>query len=350
MAMTAERETIDLPLPEVAPEPTLQVRDLTAEFRTRAGALRAVENVSFDVGRGRALAIIGESGSGKSALLRSILGLEAPNCEVRGKVLLEGRDLRSLKRKDREAVRGSQVAMVFQDPLTALDPVFTVKRQLTETLRRHLGVSRSEAKTRAVGLLEAVQIPSPEERLESYPFELSGGMRQRVVIAMALACEPVLLLADEPTTALDVTVQAKVIRLIRSIQTERNMSMILVTHDLAVAAQVADDIAVMYAGRLVETGRVADVVAKPRHPYTRGLLEANVKPGQTRRPQVIVGSPPNLTRLPAGCAFAPRCPNDTVACWTERPESRRIGAHSVAACHQLGAEGEVPVLVSAGQP
>jgi oligopeptide/dipeptide ABC transporter ATP-binding protein len=337
MAMTAELEIMQPRMPEPDADATLRVRELTTEFRTRAGRLRAVDNVSFDVSRGRALAIIGESGSGKSAMLRSILGLTASNAEVRGEVLLEGRNLLAMGRRERESVRGRQVAMVFQDPLTALDPVFTVKRQLTETLRRHLGVSRSEAKARAIALLEAVQIPSPEERLEAYPFELSGGMRQRVVLAMALACEPVLLLADEPTTALDVTVQAKVIQLIRSIQTERNMSMILVTHDLAVAAQVADDIAVMYAGRLVEFGPVADVVASPNHPYTRGLLEANVKPGQARPPQVIDGSPPNLTRLPTGCAFAPRCPHDTVRCWTERPALSQTGAAAAAACHQTGA-------------
>jgi oligopeptide/dipeptide ABC transporter ATP-binding protein len=337
MAMTAEREIVQTHVPEPNADVTLRVRDLTTEFRTRAGRLRAVDSVSFDVERGRSLAIIGESGSGKSAMLRSILGLTAHNAEVKGQVLLEGKDLLAMGRKERESVRGRQVAMVFQDPLTALDPVFTVKRQLTETLRRHLGVSRSEARTRAIKLLEDVQIPSPEERLEAYPFELSGGMRQRVVLAMALACEPVLLLADEPTTALDVTVQAKVIQLIRNIQTERNMSMILVTHDLAVAAQVADDIAVMYAGRLVEFGPVADIVSSPTHPYTRGLLEANVKPGQKDAPQVIVGSPPNLARLPTGCAFAPRCPNDTVACWTERPALRATGESAASACHLAGA-------------
>jgi oligopeptide/dipeptide ABC transporter ATP-binding protein len=347
MALTAEPRTTDLriPEPEAAANATLRVRELTTEFRTRDGRLRAVDSVSLDVAEGRCLAIIGESGSGKSALLRSIVGLVASNAEVSGQVLLEDRDVLSMSRREREAVRGRKVAMVFQDPLTALDPVFTVKRQLTETLRRHLGVSRADAKQRAIKLLEAVQIPSPEERLEAYPYELSGGMRQRVVIAMALACEPVLLLADEPTTALDVTVQAQVVRLIRSIQTERNMSMILVTHDLAVAAQVADDIAVMYAGRLVEMGPVSQVVGSPSHPYTRGLLEANVQPGQKEAPQVIMGAPPNLMRLPTGCAFAPRCPRASVTCWTERPAQEPTGLDRWAACHHPDSADKVPVLV-----
>jgi oligopeptide/dipeptide ABC transporter ATP-binding protein len=225
--------------------------------------------------------------------------------------------------------------MVFQDPLTALDPLFTVERQLTETLRRHLDLSKQGARDRAVDLLQAVQIPSPKDRLRAYPFELSGGMRQRVVIAMALACEPVLLLADEPTTALDVTVQARVLNLIRTIQQERDMSMILVTHDLSVAAQIADDLAVMYAGRFVEVGKIAEVLGSPSHPYTQGLLGANVRPGQSKPPTVINGSPPNLTRLPPGCAFSPRCPAATEVCWRARPEPIPLGDGQLAACHNV---------------
>jgi oligopeptide/dipeptide ABC transporter ATP-binding protein len=335
MTVTANAPSIEHAADESQSDAILQVRDLTTEFPTRNGALRAVNNISFDVPRARALAIIGESGSGKSALMKTILGLQPPHAKVTGRVLLDGRDLLALSRKERESVRGRDVAMIFQDPLTALDPVFTVERQLTETLRRHLGLNKADARDRALSLLEAVQIPSPEQRLRAYPYELSGGMRQRIVIAMALACEPFLLLADEPTTALDVTVQARVLHLIRSIQQERHMSMILVTHDLAVAAQVADEIAVMYAGRLVEVGPVAQVLGSPSHPYTRGLLEANVRPGQTHAPEVITGSPPNLTRLPPGCAFAPRCNDSTAACWTTRPEATDIGHGRWSACHNL---------------
>jgi oligopeptide/dipeptide ABC transporter ATP-binding protein len=357
--MTLTAEPFDLRISPSDEEPattteevaTLQVRDLTTEFRTRSGRLRAVDAVSLDVRRGRALAIIGESGSGKSALLRSIVGLLASNAEVRGQVRLEGRDLLVMRRRDREAVRGRKVAMVFQDPLTALDPTFTVERQLTETLRRHLGLGKAAAKARALELLEAVQIPCPEERLQAYPFELSGGMRQRVLIAMALACEPVLLLADEPTTALDVTVQARVLRLIRDLQTQRNMAMILVTHDLAVAARVADDVAVMYAGRLVEVGPVAQVVSSPSHPYTRGLLEANVQPGQKHAPRVITGAPPNLLRLPDGCAFAPRCPSSSVACWDDRPTPLPTGVGRWAACHHPdGVAAGSALAAAAAQP
>lgn len=315
-------------------EPLLQLRELNTEFRTRSGPLRAVDHVSLDLGHGRVLAVIGESGSGKSALLRSILGLHPSHARVTGQVLLEGRDLLRLRRKEREAIRGNKIAMIFQDPLTALDPVFTVEQQLTETIRRHVKVSKANARERALELLTAVQIPSPEHRLRAYPFEMSGGMRQRVVIAMALACEPEVLLADEPTTALDVTVQARVMALIRGIQRERNMSMIIVTHDLAAAAQVADDVAVMYAGRLVEVGPLTDVVRAPTHPYTRGLLGANVRPGQTTAPVVIPGAPPNLTRLPPGCAFAPRCPDATEQCWVGGPpDAQSVGGTRWAACH-----------------
>jgi oligopeptide/dipeptide ABC transporter ATP-binding protein len=318
------------------PDVALRLRNLTTEFPTRNGPLRAVDDVSIDLIRGRVLAVIGESGSGKSALLRSIVGLQPPSATVTGEVLLGGRNLLTLRRKERQAIRGREVAMVFQDPLTALDPVFTVEQQLTETLRRHLDLSKAAAHDRALDLLRAVQIPSPEHRLGAYPFELSGGMRQRVVIAMSLACEPDLLLADEPTTALDVTVQARVMSLIRTIQQERHMSMIIVTHDLAAAAQVADDIAVMYGGRLVEVGTVSEIIESPSHFYTRGLLGANIQGGQTRPPTVIPGSPPNLARLPPGCSFAPRCSHAGTDCWEGGPPAgRAIGPGHWAACHHI---------------
>jgi oligopeptide/dipeptide ABC transporter ATP-binding protein len=333
MTLVQEATEIDAATAVAVDDAVLHVRNLTTEIKNRAGTLRPVNEVSFDVQRARALAVIGESGSGKSALLKTILGLQPAYAKVTGEVLLDGRDLLSLGKKERAAMRGRDIAMVFQDPLTALDPVFTVEKQLTETLRRHLGLGRASARQRALELLEAVHIPSPEDRLRAYPFELSGGMRQRVVIAMALACEPGLLLADEPTTALDVTVQAKVLKLIREIQQERRMSMILVTHDLAVAAQTADDVAVMYGGRLVECGPVTEVLRAPQHPYTRGLLEANVHPGQDHPPAVIPGSPPNLTRMPPGCAFAPRCPAASAICWQERPQPQTVGARRWAACH-----------------
>ena len=226
--------------------------------------------------------------------------------------------------------------MIFQDPMTALDPVYTVEQQLTETIRRHSTASREQARQRALEVLELVQIPSPERRLKAYPFELSGGMRQRVVIAMALASNPSLLLADEPTTALDVTVQGRVLQLLRELQQQLGMSIIFVTHDLAVAAEIADDVAVMYAGRIVETGTIRDIVHAPQHPYTRGLLEANVRAGQKARPEAIPGSPPNLARLPDGCAFAPRCTVAMDSCWDAMPELRLAGPTQQARCLRVG--------------
>jgi oligopeptide/dipeptide ABC transporter ATP-binding protein len=276
--------------------------------------------------------VLGESGSGKSALLRTILGIQSRHARVSGSALLEGVDLLTMSDREREGVRGRRISMVFQDPMTALDPVFTVGQQLTEGIRRHCRLSRRDAEAKAIHLLEDVQIPSPRQRMNAYPFELSGGMRQRVVIAMALACDPVLLLADEPTTALDVTVQARVLQLIRSLQATHQMSVVFVTHDLSVAAQVADDVAIMYAGRLVEVGPVAQVLDAPTHPYTRGLVEANVRPGQKVAPRVIPGSPPNLAHVPPGCAFAPRCGEATAACWDAVPPLEAIAAQHAVRC------------------
>jgi oligopeptide/dipeptide ABC transporter ATP-binding protein len=314
--------------------PVLEVRRLTTEFKTHAGPLRAVNEMSFALQRGRVLAIIGESGSGKSALLRTILGIQPASARVEGEVLLNGVDLLKLSDRQREDLRGGIVSMVFQDPMTALDPIYTVEQQLVETIRRHAKVSSQQATTRARELLELVQIPSPERRLKAYPFELSGGMRQRLVIAMALASTPSVLLADEPTTALDVTVQGRILRLLGDLQRQLGMSVIFVTHDLAVAAQIADDVIVMYAGRIVETGTVREIVRSSAHPYTRGLLAANVQPGQKERPITIPGTPPNMVRLPPGCSFAPRCAVADDTCWSALPPLSVVhDTHQVRCVH-----------------
>jgi len=324
-------------------QPLLDVRGLVTQFKTRGGVLRAVNDVSFTLSGGRVLAVLGESGSGKSVMLRTILGIQARNARLSGTVVMRGVDLLTLSSKERERIRGEWLSMVFQDPMTALDPVFTVEQQIVETLRRHRKLDKDAARRRARELLEMVQIPSPEQRLRSYPFELSGGMRQRVVIAMALACEPGLLLADEPTTALDVTVQARVLELLRDLQRRLGMSIIIVTHDLAVAAELADDIAVMYAGRIVESGSARQVIHNPQHPYTRGLLEANVRPGQTERPQAIPGAPPNLARLPSGCSFAPRCRHVQAVCRGSFPPVRLLGEGHSTRCALVDSLAETPV-------
>jgi oligopeptide/dipeptide ABC transporter ATP-binding protein len=335
MTLVLERSIVVDSLAE--PSSVLEVRHLTTEFRTHAGPLKAVNDVSFSLKRGRVLAIIGESGSGKSALLRTILGIQPASARIGGEVLLNDVDLLKLSRRQREDLRGSALSMVFQDPMTALDPIYTVEQQLVETIRRHSNTTRTQAATRARELLELVQIPSPERRLKAYPFELSGGMRQRLVIATALASTPTLLLADEPTTALDVTVQGRILRLLAELQKRLGMSVIFVTHDLAVAAQIADDVAVMYAGRVVETGPIRDVIRTPVHPYTRGLLASNVQPGQTERPAVIPGSPPNMARLPPGCSFAPRCPVSLDQCWQTMPELTRASVDHSGRCVHLEA-------------
>ncbi|MEI7926402.1 MAG: ABC transporter ATP-binding protein [Chloroflexota bacterium] len=312
--------------------PLLEVRDLVTQFPTRAGWLTAVNHISYTLQAGRVLGVLGESGSGKSAMLRTILGLQPKSARISGEVILRDRDLISMSPREREDIRGEWVSMVFQDPMTALDPVFTVEQQLVETIRRHAPMSKAAASQRALELLQTVQIPSPERRLKAYPFELSGGMRQRVVIAMALVSNPSLLLADEPTTALDVTVQARVLDLFRDLKTRLGMAIIFVTHDLAVAAEISDDIAVMYAGRIVEFGSLDDIVKNPQHPYTRGLLEANIRPGQTEKPEAIPGSPPNLANLPPGCSFAPRCHSARSECWDKLPEFTVISSTQQVRC------------------
>jgi oligopeptide/dipeptide ABC transporter ATP-binding protein len=312
----------------------LRVRGLVTEFPTHSGPIRAVNDVSFDLQKGRILAILGESGSGKSAMLRTILGIQASSARVEGEITMQCVNLLDLPISERERTRGTWISMVFQDPMTALDPVFTVEKQLTETILRHSALSKDQARKRALEVLELVQIPSPERRLKSYPFELSGGMRQRIVIAMALTSNPSLLLADEPTTALDVTVQGRVLRLLRDLRDQLGMSVIFVTHDLAVAAEIADDVAVMYAGRIVELGPIGGIARSPQHPYTRGLLEANIKPGQATRPIAIPGSPPNLSRLPSGCAFAPRCTIAADACWERIPDLAVTDADHAVRCLQ----------------
>ncbi|TDW23207.1 ABC transporter ATP-binding protein [Kribbella kalugense] len=331
MSLTIETRAAGTTTPAIAP--ALRVRDLVTEFRGRYGAVRAVDGVSFTVPRGSVLAVIGESGSGKSAMLRSIIGINPPTTLVTGEISVGGRDLQTMSPRDRRTARGSDVSMVFQDPLTALDPVYTVEKQLVEAIRKHHeGLDKAQARQRALELLELVRIPSAAARLKAYPSELSGGMRQRVVIAMAIAGRPTVLLADEPTTALDVTVQARMMRLFRQIQRDIDMGLVIVTHDLGVAAELADEVAVMYAGRFVEHGTATQVLTRPSHPYTEGLIEANVRAGQDRRPNAIPGAPPSLDQLPPGCAFAPRCRYAVSACWDVRPITQLVGDGHSSSC------------------
>ncbi len=293
----------------------LEVRDLRVAFPTQSGLLFAADRVSFGVDRGEVLGLVGESGSGKSITCRALLGLVPPPGEVlSGSVVLEGRDLLRASPRELRGVRGRDVAMVFQDPLSALDPVFTIGDQLYEVLTRRLGLSRRQANARALELLDHVGIPSPRSRLGAYSHELSGGMRQRIMIALALAGEPRLLLADEPTTSLDVTIQDQILHLLLELRRETGMAMVLVSHDMGVIAQTCDRVAVMYAGRLFEVGPVEAVFARPQHPYTRALLAAIPSLEGRGGLQPITGQPPDLARLPAGCPFAPRCEHARAEC------------------------------------
>src|SRR6266850_3871919 len=333
--------------------PLLTVRDLSVSFETRDGTVRAVNEVTFSLEAGRVLALLGESGSGKSVTLRAILGLhQGARTRVSGEVLVKGRDVNRLDERAREALRGSVVSLVFQEPMTALDPVYTIGEQITETLAQHRGLDRAAARRRARELLDLVQVPSPERCLASYPHAISGGMRQRAMIAIALACEPELLLADEPTTALDVTVQAQILWLLRDLQRRLGLAVIFVTHDLGVAAEIADDAAVMYGGRIVEQAPIRELFRRPAHPYTAGLMQATVRRGQKGRPLVpIAGAPPNLAALPPGCAFAPRCPGAIEICVSTPPSFHPVAPGHIARCH-LVPERFAPALaiMSKGGP
>ncbi len=310
-----------------------QVEDLSVRFVSRENTVHAVNGVSFTVRPGEVLCILGESGSGKSVTLRALMRLLPPRARIDGRVTVADQDVLTMPKRALRDLRGGLVSMVFQEPMTALDPVYTVGQQIGETIRRHTGCDRKAARARALELLELVRIPSAERRLDAYPHELSGGLRQRAMIAMALSCNPRLLLADEPTTALDATVQVQVLILLRRLQRELGMGMIFVTHDLGVASEIADTIAVMYAGCIVESGPVAQVLSAPAHPYTAGLLASTVH-GQSRDQDIdaIPGSPPDLRVLPQGCAFAPRCPRRMAACRSGIPPQRYPAPGRMAAC------------------
>ncbi len=313
-------------------KPLLEVRDLVVEFPTRRGVLRAVDRVSFTLKPGEVLGLVGESGAGKSLTGTAIIGLlEPPGRIAGGSVTLKGDRIDTLDSDAMRQVRGRRIGMVFQDPLTSLNPLYTVGQQLVETICTHLPMSEAEARKRAVDLLVEVGIPAAEKRLDSYPHEFSGGMRQRVVIALALAAEPELVIADEPTTALDVSVQAQIIAVLKRLCREKNTAVILVTHDMGVIAETADRVAVMYAGRIVEIGPVRDVIKAPRHPYTRGLMGSIPDPeAEAERLAQIPGSMPRLTQIPKGCAFNPRCTFAFDRCRAERPEMRDVAGGSVA--------------------
>jgi peptide/nickel transport system ATP-binding protein len=305
--------------------PLLSVRNLSVTFvspdRPR---VRAVDGISFDVEQGEALGLLGESGSGKTVTLRALMRLlPLRRARIEGSVRLSGTEIMALDRRRLADLRGAGIAMIFQEPALAFDPVYTIGAQIVETIRRHDRVTTAEAAARAGDLLELVQIPSAAARLRAYPHELSGGMRQRAMIALALSCRPSILLADEPTTALDATVQIQILLLLRRLQRELGLSIIFVTHDVGVATEISSRLAVMYAGRIVEIGPAAEVIGEPRHPYTRGLLASTVHEGMRgRRLEAIQGAPPDLAALPAGCAFAPRCRDAADDCRIAQPEPR----------------------------
>jgi peptide/nickel transport system ATP-binding protein len=294
-----------------AEEPLLRVEDLHVEFPTEDGVVKAVDGIDYEVGRGRTLGIVGESGSGKTVAAMTTLGLtRAQGARITGRVLFEGRDLLSLPEAELRKIRGNEIAMVFQDPLSALHPLYRVGAQIVEAIRAHQDVSKRQARARTIELLGLVGIPDPDRRVDDYPHEFSGGMRQRAMIAMALANEPKLLIADEPTTALDVTVQAQILALLERLKSELGMGIVIVTHDLGVVAEMADEIAVMYAGRIVETATTEALLSRPEHPYTWGLLRSipTLDGPREERLTPIQGSPPSLIDPPSGCHFHPRCP------------------------------------------
>lgn len=316
-------------------ESLVDINDLTVTFKGGSRPVHAVNGVNLQVARGEVVALIGESGSGKSVTLRSILRLHAArNTEIKGSIKVAGQDVLALSRTQLAQFRGKTAAMIFQEPLLALDPVYTVGEQIIESIMQHEPVSKGEAKARAVALFERVRIPSPERRLDAYPHEMSGGMRQRAMIALALACKPQLLLADEPTTALDATVQIQVLLLLRELQREFGLGIIFVTHDIGAAIEVADRIAVMYAGKIIEEGDARTMIRSAQHPYTQALLRSRTHgaPQRGARLQTIAGSPPDLARLPAGCSFAERCSKVMPECLLAQPALVELGNNHRARC------------------
>ena len=325
-------------------EPVLSVRDLKVEFVTRRGTLRALDGVSFDIAKGEVLGVVGESGAGKSVTGSALIGLiDPPGRIAGGEVRLHGQRIDNLPPEGLRRIRGKKIGMIFQDPLTSLNPLYRVSEQLIQTIRTHTDLSERAARSRAVDLLNEVGIPAAERRIDSYPHEFSGGMRQRVVIALALCAEPDFVIADEPTTALDVSVQAQIIALLRRLCAERGMAAMLVTHDMGVIAETADRVAVMYAGRIVEIGPVREVIKAPQHPYARGLMGAIPSlDAEIDRLTQIPGSMPRLSAIPEGCAFNPRCTEVFERCRHQRPALNTVAPGHQAACHLHDKTGAEP--------
>jgi oligopeptide/dipeptide ABC transporter ATP-binding protein len=327
-------------------EPILEVRGLRTEFATRAGPVRAVDGVTWDVRAGEIVALVGESGCGKSVTALSILRLVAGPAGriVGGTVTFKGRDLLALSEEEMRRIRGREVAMIFQEPMTSLNPVLSVGRQLSEGPEVHLGMTRRSARDRAIELMATVGIADPSRRVDDYPHQFSGGMRQRIMIAMALSCEPSLVLADEPTTALDVTIQAQILELLRDLSRRLGVALVLITHNLGVVARYADRVNVMYGGRIVEQGSARQVYAAPRHPYTIGLLRSVPRLDEPRRDRLapIQGQPPDLTRLPPGCAFVPRCEYRVERCGVEAPPLDRVDHDHRSACWEAARLSRTP--------
>ena len=312
----------------------LSVEHLTTGFDIRGGFVPAVIDVSFDLKAGETLCLVGESGSGKSVTALSILGLVQPPGRIEhGRIVFKDRDLRTLDEREMQKIRGAEIALIFQEPMTALNPVFTIGSQIEETLRVHGRATRQNARQKAIELLDAVSIPDPDKRVRDYPHQLSGGLRQRALIAMSLACTPAVVIADEPTTALDVTIQAEILDLLRDLQRRLGLALLLITHDLGVVAEMADRVAVMYAGRIVEEAPVKALFDDPKHPYTRGLMAS--MPGGTpgSRLRAIQGMVPVPGQLPPGCAFTPRCPDRFEPCPTAPPDAIRVGPARIVRCH-----------------
>ena len=314
----------------------LEVKNLRTHFFTMDGVVKAVDGVSYDLEKGETLGLVGESGCGKSVSALSVMRLipDPPGKIIDGEILLEGEDILKIGMEDMREIRGAKIAMVFQEPMTSLNPVLTIERQLTETLQLHMGMSRQESRNESVNLLTRVGIPDPETRVKQYPHQFSGGMRQRVMIAIALSCNPMLIIADEPTTALDVTIQAQILDLMKALTTEFGVALIIITHNLGVVARYADRVNIMYAGKVIERGTAREIYANPRHPYTVGLLRSVPRLDLPRRAKLdpIEGQPPDLINLPAGCAFRVRCRWAIDKCATDTPELMDTGEGHLSAC------------------